>query len=368
MSRSHRNSPPFRPLLISLALAASAPGMMHGQAACEGRIAFVSERDGVRGIWVMQADGSQLRRLTSDPGDGQPVWSPDGARIAFQATRDADVRTLDQYGLAMHRMMYVMDANGGNVRRLTDTPAASLRWSPDAQHIAFQSSAEDEANWHIESVVSNAIYVIDADGRRQRRVTDLEHRHAFAAWSPDSRRVAFASDRDADWEIYVVDIEGGPERRLTNRAGPDRYPVWSPDGRLLAYAAGDLAAARAGGPAQATIVVLSLESGAVRHVVRTPENAVLRAWSPDGRQILFVTNDVLLVDHETGRVTLITDTPDARELGSAFLPGASKVAYRSDVDGNWEIYVGGTDGSGRVNVTNHPADDVLMSVGPCAPR
>jgi len=63
----------------------------------------------------------------------------------------------------------VMDADGGNVRRLTDMPAATVRWSPDGTRIGFQSSAEDEANRGVESAVSSAIYVIDSDGRRQRR-------------------------------------------------------------------------------------------------------------------------------------------------------------------------------------------------------
>ena len=365
MGRSHHLCTTHRLLLLSLMLMAGAPGAAGGQVACEGRIAFVSERDGTRGIWVMQADGTGLRRLTSDPGDGQPVWSPDGTRLAFQAARDEDVRALDRYGLAMHRMMYVMDAEGGNLRRLTDAPAAALRWSPDGRRLAFQSSAEDEANWHAESVVSNAIYVIGVDGRQQRRLTELGHRNTFASWSPDGRRIAFASDRDRDWEIYVADLDGGREDRRTKRVGPDRYPVWSPDGRYLAFAAGDSATSRPGEPVPATIKVLELETGSERPLVRAPENAVPRAWSPDGRQILFVSSDLFLVDHETGRLTRLTDTPNARELGSAFLPGAAKVAYRSDFEGNWDIYVVGIDGHGRVNVTAHQADDVLMSVGPC---
>jgi Tol biopolymer transport system component len=318
------------------------PARLPGQAKCEGRIAFVSTRDGEPGIFAVNADGSGLTRLTSDRGDGQPAWSPDGSRIAFLAMRQADERALE--GLSMHRMIYLMDADGGNLRRLTDLPAAVLRWSPDGTLIGIQSSAEDETNRNATGIVSNAIYVMDADGRRQRRLTELTYRNTLASWSPDGRHIAYASDRDNNWEIYVADVDRGREQRLTTRPGPDRSPVWS------------------------NIHTLELDTRKTRRLTHTAGNEVPRAWSPDGRQILFVSDDLFLLDHATGRLTRLTHTPRARELGSAFLPGAPKVAFRSDAEGNWDIYVVGIDGTGLVNITRDPADDVLMSVGPCAQR
>ncbi|HWP36191.1 MAG TPA: DPP IV N-terminal domain-containing protein [Gemmatimonadales bacterium] len=340
---------------------ASSP--LHGQAACEGRIAFVSTRNGQPGIFTINADGTNLARLTSDPGDGQPTWAPDGSRIAFLAARKPDERMLE--GLAMHRMIYVMDADGRNVRRLGDLPAAVLRWSPDGTRIGFQSSAEDESNRNATGIVSNAIYVIDADGRRHRRLTESTSRNTFASWSPDGRRIAFASDRDSNWEIYVVDVETRREERLTTRPGPDRNPIWSPDGRYIAFTSGDSLAGPGSAPTQSNIHTLDMATGSIRRLTHASANEVPRAWSPDGRQILFVSDDLYLVEHESGRLTRLTHTPQARELGSAFLPGAPKVAFRSDAEGNWEIYVVGMDGTGLMNLTRDPADDVLMSVGPC---
>ena len=357
-----------RLVTFSLALAVCAPAVARGQNVCEGRIAFVSTRDGARGIFRVNADGSQLTRLTADSGDAQPVWSPDGSRIAFIAGRAADRGVLDRFSLPMHRMPYVMDADGGNVRRLTDMPAATVRWSPNGTRIGFQSSAEDEANRGVESAVSSAIYVIDSDGRRQRRLTEFTYRNAFASWSPDGRRIAFGSDRDGNWELYVVDVSTGREERLTQSPGAERYPIWSPDGEHLAFTGSDWVAPGSTQTVPSNIYRIDLQSRAPRRLTHLAANEIPRAWSPDGGQILVVSEDLFLVDHETGRLTRLTATPDKRELGSAFLPGAPKVAFRSDTEGNWEIYVVGMDGTGLVNITRDPADDVLMSVGSCPRR
>ena len=88
--------------------------------------------------------------------------------------REGDMEELGQYGLAMHWMIYIMDADGTNVKRLTNTPAVALPplWSPDGKKIAFQSSFEDERNHNSEGAVSTALYVINADGTNLKRLTD----------------------------------------------------------------------------------------------------------------------------------------------------------------------------------------------------
>jgi len=88
----------------------------------QGRILFVSEWERNSEIYVMDADGSNIQRLTTAKTDtgswqGQPVWSPDGRRIAFHSRRDG---SSDQPGVFSEHEIYVMDADGGNVERLTD--------------------------------------------------------------------------------------------------------------------------------------------------------------------------------------------------------------------------------------------------------
>ena len=98
-----------------------------------GQIAFTSERDGNWEIYVMNADGTGERRLTSSAGDDMlPVWSPDGSRIAFTSTRDGNGE------------VYVMNADGSDQTNLTNHPGADggPRWSPDGTRIAFTTDRD----------------------------------------------------------------------------------------------------------------------------------------------------------------------------------------------------------------------------------
>ena len=127
-------------LLLTVALIAGCGG----SDASGDLIAFNSDRDGDWEIFVMNADGTDVRQLTNNDDDGSPAWSPDGERIAFISTRDGDYE------------IFVMNADGTEVRQLTDND----------------------------------------DGDYQ------------PSWSPDGERIAFASNRNGDWEIFVMNADG----------------------------------------------------------------------------------------------------------------------------------------------------------------
>jgi TolB protein len=167
----------------------------------DGRfIAFSSTRGGQAAVYIMRADGSDVRRLTTDTTANEaPSFAPDGSAIAFVTNRDSvgDV--------------YIVRPDGTQLRRLTVNAHATrdlLRWSPDASHIAFQ--AAHGVNYDLDHV----------------RVADMRHTQLAATvgydgmctWSPDSRRIAFISDRDSVNAIYVADIDGNGLRRLTMTA------------------------------------------------------------------------------------------------------------------------------------------------------
>ena len=143
-----------------------------------------------------------------------PAWSPDGKRIVFVARSKREA----------HPDIYVMDANGKNPRNLTKSPARrdSLpAWSPNGKYIAFSSWVTD---WHNELP---DIYVMNADGRNSRNLTANRHPDNSPSWSSDSKRIAFASKRDGDWEIYVMDADGQNPRNLTkDPIADDSQPAW----------------------------------------------------------------------------------------------------------------------------------------------
>ena len=119
-----------------------------------------------------------------------------------------------------------MEADGGNLQNLTNSPFfddSHPSWSPDSKRIAFQSN-RDKDNPH-----KYQIYVMDTDGGNQQRLTENLKTDWQPSWSPNSERIAYASDRKGDFEnfeIYVMDADGDNQRRLTENRHSDLGPAW----------------------------------------------------------------------------------------------------------------------------------------------
>ena len=223
------------------------------------RIVFASERDGNVDIYTIEADGTDERRLTSDPvADEAPEWSPDGTRIAFHRRGPGtDV--------------YVMDAAGTDARRVASSPATDRNpsWSPDGRRLAFESNRDGNLEIHVVDLASGAV----------RQLTNTAGANFDPAWSPEGSRIAFASTRDGNEEIYVMNADGGDQRRLTVVPGPDFNPAWSPDGSRLAFHSRRGAAQH--------IWVMQADGTGQEEVTRGPTNDHNPAWSPDGQAIVF---------------------------------------------------------------------------------
>src|SRR5882724_4433863 len=181
------------------------------------RIVFESGHDDGSGsfigsISVMNADGSNVRRLTNYPGfDYSPKWSPDGTKIAFVR---GDI--FDQSS----REIYVTNADGSNVQRLTSYPTwnADPRWSPDGTKIAFVRRRVGTPQCPSGAFCSYEIYVMNANGTNQTRLTDSPAGDYSPIFSPDSSKIAFISHRDGNSDIYVMNADGSSQTRLTNSA------------------------------------------------------------------------------------------------------------------------------------------------------
>jgi TolB protein len=175
----------------------------------DGRtIAFASSRDGDAELYRMNADGTELLRLTHSRGDDSaPSFSPDGQRLAFLSSRRGVAR------------VHVMDADGSKPRALDSEEVigeTELAWSPDGLSLAYIAVRSDAAALRIVRV---------ADG-----VTLAEDRGSFRdetpCFSPDGRFVVFASNRDGDVELYAMPSDGGAPMRVTRSPGVDFLPRW----------------------------------------------------------------------------------------------------------------------------------------------
>ena len=182
-------------------------------------------------IYVMNADGSELRTLTRpQAGVRDLAWSPEGRKLAFLQRKGG-------CGPSCHDL-YVVNSDGSGLRNLTAKLAVGIRlglgpasdpaWSPDGQMIAFA---------RLNPGLAEPIYVVKADGSRLRNLTPKPvGAYADPAWSPDGRKIAFVSDRDGNSEVYVMNANGKGQRNLTRNAAFDADPAWSPDGRKIAFA------------------------------------------------------------------------------------------------------------------------------------
>lgn len=188
-----------------------------------GRIVFHSDRDGEIDIYVMNADGSDVRRLTDAPGrDFEPDWSPDGSTIVFSSDRDDPENA----------HLYLMNADGASQRRLIPTvkdDQVGARWSPDGQYILFHSNPQ------VDGLPRFDIFRVRADGSELTNLTDTRGNNFMADWSPDGERIVFVSQRNGNSELYVMNADGTEQTRLTEGMAENFLPRWSPDGKQILF-------------------------------------------------------------------------------------------------------------------------------------
>ena len=244
------------------------------------RIAFMSTRSGNGEIHLMNPDGKRVRRFTRHfEYDSAPAWSPDGRKIAFSSFRDLH----RPRGIILGEI-YVMNVDGTNLINLTQAPErADLRssWSPDGRQIAFES---------IDFSFNRDVWVMEADGGNLRNLTNHHAWDRDPDWSPDGRQIAFESDRNGDWEfeiwgnldIYVMNTDGTNPINLTNNPAEDGEPAWSPDGRQIAFSSN-----RDG---NTEVYVMNADGTTPINLTNHPAEDFHPAWSPDGRQIAFSSN------------------------------------------------------------------------------
>ncbi len=365
------------------------------------RIAFVSDRSGLNQIYLMEADGGNQQPLTDQPeGAAAPAWAPDGQQIAFIAGSEDKARLailnqedeavtfldipltgLDQPAWAPDGLKLAVvapdpDRGGGqdiflvNVEspqqpiNLTHHPGddEAPAWSPDGQRIAFQSDREG----------NDDVYVMYANGSAQTPLTDQPGFDGQPSWAGDSRRLVFVSDRDGKRAIYIMADNGGEATALTAPSLEAGLPAWQPPPPAPVVDTLVYAAASTG---LHDLYTIGVNGANENDLTRNPGvDSTMPAWSPDGTQIAFASNqagdyDIFILPlagaqgqtQPSGSVEL-SDEPinltnqAGKDLRPTWSPDGGQLAFESDRSGQWQVWLMASDGSSQRQLTNGSAD------------
>jgi len=245
-------------------------------------IAFISNRSGAPEVFIMGAEGGDLRQGTHNKSiNNFPGWSPDGNTIIYTSYREA-----------RRPALYVLTRgvqSPGRVFRNLVPGAQQFRgvFDPSGGKVAVVISVDGNSD----------IWIINRDGTGGRRLTNERSLEVSPSFSPDGRQMAFVSDRAGSPQLYIMDLDSGNVRRLTFNGGYNTAPAWSPDGKWIAYES------RVGGGFD--LWLIDPEGTTNLPLVENPRNDVSASWSPDSRKIAFSSDRrgrpaIYAVDAPTG--------------------------------------------------------------------
>ena len=229
-----------------------------------------------------QVNPDSVKRVTAIR-DIYPYWSPDGKQIVFQSDRNSGIRE--------HFQIYIINTDGSNLRRITNRPEFSDEtpvWSPDGIKILFSSYITDD---------NNELFIMNTDGSDLKQLTHNPTSDGHQKFSPDGKKIIFCSKRDDEginpdlnYEIYEMNIDGTDIRRLTNYVGWDTYPSISPNGskilwRRILETGGNSRSGR-----NSEIFLMNRDGTNPNNLTNHPDFDGYPCWSPDGSKIVFASN------------------------------------------------------------------------------
>ncbi len=247
--------------------------------------------------------------------------------------------------------LWLMDTDGNQQKAIHDIEGdpvvLGLSWSPDGNKIAFFSEKKKD--------VDSDVYVVDADGKGLRNLTDRQGFDGWPTWHPSGQRLAFTSDRDGNLEIYTMSAQGVVGGNLTNDAVPDQMPAWSPDGRKIAFASKR-------GKTLGDIWVMDTSGGNLQNLTDHRGQDIEPRFSLDSKKIAWTTRRfgegvIMTMDADGQNKLQITPNPENEKRDPAFSSDGKKIIYIR--------FGGGTANVQRRSVKQFAKGEANLCAGDC---
>jgi dipeptidyl aminopeptidase/acylaminoacyl peptidase len=334
-------------------------------------------------LWVADVATGERRLLTvAAKSSSDAAWSPDGRWIAFLSDRVAPMAGSP----AGKRQLYVMPADGGEAQQVTkmESGVNGYAWSPDSLHLALAAEAPEPKAMKDRKETFGDYHVIHADYAMVHLwLTELPQTDAAGvtaapaepklltpgeafsvgefSWSPDGGRIAFSAQRDPDLissfssDIYTLTLKDDAVKKIVSTDGPDNGPKWSPDGKQVAYVTAN--ASKNFFYTNRRIAVVDANGGTPRVLtLGFDEDPGLLEWSAAGiyfSALQKTASGLFLLDPKTQAVKRVELPGSTIANGFSFSKDYSWVAYRGTAANQYAEIYADTLGGGKPVLLTH---------------
>lgn len=307
------------------------------------KIAFASDRYGNFDVFIMDAAGGPADRLTYHSNDESPYdFSADGAEVIFGATR-MDIADHRQYPTGSQPELYQVPVTGGRVDQIWTIPAEYAQVNQNGSKIIYHDKKGGENEWrkHHQSGIARDIWIYDSESNSHQMLTTFYGEDRNPVFSPDESEIYFLSEADGNFNVFAMSISNPAQANALTELEkfPVRFLSISDDGLMSFSYDGELYTLKKGESPRKVPVTLKTQA------ISNPDNYISinggvreMSLSPDGKEIAFIARGEVFVTSVDGSLTKrITTTPEEEKFVE-FAPDGKSILYSSERDGHWQIF------------------------------
>ena len=303
------------------------------------KIAFTSNREGSLDIYIMDKNGGEPRRLTTDSGNEVPMAFLNDEQILFNANIMPTAKSI-YFASSSFPQTYTIDTNGGRPRLYSPVPMQDISVNPTSGELLFHDKKgyEDEFRKHHQSPIARDIWLNSSD--KFKKLTNFHGEDRTPRWANDGKSFYYLSEEDGTFNIYKRQVANTQKQQITRHKNhPVRFLTVAQNGTLCYGYDGEVYTTRDGEePRRVNINIIADKSDKdlIRQTKTSGATEIL--LSPNGKEIAFVMHgDVYVTSIDYTTTKQVTDTPE-QERSISFAPDGKSIVYASERNGLWQIY------------------------------